>query len=1159
MAAPLFADDYSYVDSGYVKSSSGKEMFRIDYYTDESDTDDGGSKAITEAEKREIEFSLRYWADLLAPGSRNTGYVPIFTYNKRKDNMGNATCGSDCSSTPAAGGGFMTVLADSLINGAASQKENGTEITVGYDWDRIQRVFPLPLEGSGSGCLLDTSIHELFHGLGLATNLAVDDTLSDERYTAFSSHLYSYWWFDSNNKMVWDTTGRKVVLNAMGEKQYGEDPTNTRGGAHLEPGVFGAAVNKSDIYTNCFFMGEGAESGVYFRGANVDDVLTVGGQMAVVQKGYDFGESETHDSPAGMLPINGWENGEDGILFDLSHIELAHSIMSHQSWRNYIAPMEAELAVLQDIGFKIDRRNHFGFSIYNSGTAEAKFSFTNANPYYARTVGSDGSFLWDGEKPNTATLGVGLHVYGGYVDVKQTASLLADGTGGAGIRNDGSHNDITLASGARVTANGKFGTGILMSYGVDNTLKIEGGASVRAAGEGGVGVRFDFGHNALGDKREYRGSYIRTVDGENWKQLGDGSYDGGYPLDLWGPMVSRFDVGGAIEGGACAVYISDNAYVGEIHLNEGASIKGGIYSAWDPESPLVMYKGGDALHTLISADADVTVDGSIVGAKSFDVSVADGKRLSVNGSIEASRLDNSGTLAVKGGTVSIRREFTNREGASLDLPLLSDGLAGLSAGSVDVKEGSGQLTVRPVRGEFYAGGTRTLGFLSGGSRVDVGGFGGYAVAGLEVFGESPTLRGLYVSDATKPSVTVEREENAYSRFASDGNSREVALALEGIAGGTGGGSGVRAALGDGGNAARPVTDGMARVLAALDWSAKDGSGIRASLPTLSPRAYNSYAMLAMRHQQAAGDILLGRMRAAWVERLCSAGGDGAWEGWESRPNDVWAQPLAGGDFQQGGGEFSAVTGGVLGGYSRWLSPVLNVGVHAGGLTAKQSVDGEFESTAKCVTALLGLSAMYEPPMARNLRVYGCTTFGFNNATLDRTVSAASETFSTTGGFSSFLSNTVAGAGYDFFAGRFAFGPDLAFGANIMRRGGSDEDGDAPALSLGGGTYVSVPATIGAHAGFVAPVGEGWRLAFEMTAGFRRVLAGGTLRTEAAFKGAEAHTFAAEDELSAKSLILLGGTARLFGDGLFSLALNVDAQFGSGRQAVCGGVNLNWKF
>lgn len=77
--------------------------------------------------------------------------------------------------------------------------------------------------------------------------------------------------------------------------------------------------------------------------------------------GATFQDPDSEKVPG--LPILGSASEEEAP--DLSHIELRNSMMSHQNWRNYGVYMEAELALLQDIGFDIDRKDFYGHSEYN--------------------------------------------------------------------------------------------------------------------------------------------------------------------------------------------------------------------------------------------------------------------------------------------------------------------------------------------------------------------------------------------------------------------------------------------------------------------------------------------------------------------------------------------------------------------------------------------------------------------------------------------------------------------------------------------------------------------------------------------------------------------------------------------------------------------------
>ena len=136
--------------------------------------------------------------------------------------------------------------------------------------------------------------------------------------------------------------------------------------------------------------------------------------------------------------MNMWEHGPE-----LGHIELARSMMSHQSYRSYNNFIEAELAILQDIGYNIDRKNFFGRSIYND-----HLTLINDQGFSKR---ENGQYV---NGYNSSTMGIGLHVFGSYNDITQRGNIWTDGSGAVGIRVDGIQDKITVAKDTEIHGDG---------------------------------------------------------------------------------------------------------------------------------------------------------------------------------------------------------------------------------------------------------------------------------------------------------------------------------------------------------------------------------------------------------------------------------------------------------------------------------------------------------------------------------------------------------------------------------------------------------------------------------------------------------------------------------------------------------------------------------
>lgn len=368
-------------------------------------------------------------------------------------------------------------------------------------------------------------LHEAAHALGFAADKRQAD---DGTYYFAATQKDPYSWnlhlMDADGKMA--KPGMKIVSEADFLARKEKDPT----------------LSREDF----FILGK-----AYFVGGHVTEAL--GGK--------------TYDGVSG-LPVKGWENGRP----NLSHLKLGSGLMGHDSYSNYSNFLEVELAVLQDLGYRIDRRNFYGRSIYTDGG-----TFINTDGYFARN--EDGTAYIEGAA-NEATCGIGLHVYGSDNTVRQAADLLACGSGAAGIRVDGANNHITVAEGTEIRADGANGTGVLFSYGSGHTLSVLG--KVTALGEGGNALRFDFGCDTNGAGL-YLGSYIsytRKADETGKLVTMVNTPVSMSREELAGPLMERVSVSGTVAGAKNAIYIAKNAFVKEIEFLPGAAISGDITSEW---------------------------------------------------------------------------------------------------------------------------------------------------------------------------------------------------------------------------------------------------------------------------------------------------------------------------------------------------------------------------------------------------------------------------------------------------------------------------------------------------------------------------------------------------------------------------------------------------
>jgi outer membrane autotransporter protein len=535
--------------------------------------------------------------------------------------------------------------------------------------------------------------------------------------------------------------------------------------------------------------------------------------------------------------------------------------MIHQPYRNYTNFMEAELAILQDLGYTIDRRNFFGYSVYGDNQ-----TLINDNPFFGRNA--QGS-AYVQNTYNTATLGLGLHVYGSNNTIYQRADLLSAGAGGAGIRVDGQSNDLSILRGTRVYADGLNGRGVMFAYGKNHTLTHSG--DIQALGQNGIAVSFDFGHNAMGDEGdlgEYRGSYILRGDESLSRYTPEAREAAWNEID--GSLVSSFDLTGRVAGSQAAIFMSENALVDRINVMQGAQITGDIISNYlevDEDGDLRLtnltfgYAADENGNATSFADSDfaLTYDGNITGKNLslqinggnttltgdhllYNATIAQAGTLSGSGSYQIYSEEvfrNEGVLnpSVAGQAIVINGDYLQSQTGTLALSfndqqdvssLIVNGSAGLD----------GTISFAPERGWYQNGFS-----ITSGDWLDAQAFeGDFNTVSTSL--ASPTLNASATYDGDNIyTVSLSRSDNAYSRYADNSNGRSVGFAIDNM----------------GNNAARELQS----MIAALDFSAADGSTIRAALPVLSSEAYASASGVLVNASGATRSSINNRLQQAF--------------------------------------------------------------------------------------------------------------------------------------------------------------------------------------------------------------------------------------------------------------------------------------------------------
>ena len=1105
-ALALQAPAVTAYESHLVYRNDGQAMFDIRYFA----VGDGffmeGSYSpytstwnLDEGQKGKILQAMQYWADVIKPVP---GYLPaavnVGTYNDKN--------AAGTSGWNPIGTHYLTQLQMALQGanpGPGSYGSQGQFVMGTFDFDTVPYI-PAQVPPTGRVDVMSTALHELAHGLGITSS--VEGKNEDEKKPVFMDKLTDW------SAHLRDDNGRPAQ---PGQAILCGPCTNP-----VSPDAFDVRKDQG-----------------YFAGKHVDEVLA--GAM-----------------PGVPVKILGEHGGLDTNY--MSHSELKNSTMSHQNYGNYASFMEAELAIMQDLGYDIDRRNFFGRSIYNDG-----LTVVNDQGYFQRNP--QGTAYLPGTY-NTAMLGVGLHIYGSRNTVYQRADLLTKGPGGTGIRVDGRANTIVIEPGARIHADGLNGRGLAFSYGRDHVLVQRG--EVQALGELGIAASFDFGSSTLGDDLEYRGSYLRR------------SYDAPAPLldELNGALVERYDLTGRLAGRQAAIYLSPNALVNHINVMRGAQIQGDIVSRYaqndeNGKPRLTQLSFGQLPDALGQATGRpdpafaLRYDGNIQGP---NISLsAQGGQTSLNGrhDLHSVRVSYGATLAgnsrytlqpgqafVNEGTVAPGNSLGRidivgnyQQGPQGTLALEVDGQGGHDTLAVTGNAAlDGRLAITPLQDWYPSNWNLRFDEL-----VQAGATTG-AFAAVAAASSSPTLAFQATGQGVGPyRLTASRSAQAYSRYAQDDNARQVGQALDRIAG-----------------IARPDIQPLYK---ALDFSASDGSTIAAALEPLSGAAYSTLFAGNLQREQQIADIAEHNLEASAITwRKAGASGSsqnaagtpaaGLWRGYAAPFGAGLRQNRRDSQLAYDASTYGAVFGAhtqrkdwTLGAYTALSEQTVKV---------RDSQRGTGRSTA----LHLGLQARYAPDAAgagaAGPFLFGLGQVGIEQGKLDRQLGIDSYQAKHRADWTGYSAGLTAGGGYNWaLSPTLSAGPIASLAYTYLHRPGVTESGpDATRLHLDSAGFSSLRSNLGAGASLDLPLKNAAKLKAQLQVAWEHELLNRDLIQQAAFAGYPAQAFSTRNTVvGADALAVTVGLSYARDDRL-SIGASLSSHFlRAGYRAVAGNLNVNWRF
>ncbi|MHD0313819.1 autotransporter outer membrane beta-barrel domain-containing protein [Fusobacterium varium] len=957
------------VDSQIVTGKNGKDLFNFKFFDKGEETEDfDGSKISTYTlnpeEKKAVLDAAKYWSEVL-----NTDNALLSTINVYTLNVENAYGWSDVLEEGESKG--MMELQAKILGKSFYPYLGEAVAIIGIGIMGFKTGTPTTLPNAGGIGLRAVIVHELGHTLGISGTTYFGE---DKKYR-FENVISNF------DKGLIDKQGRKI-----------SDTTGIISYIDINNKLIGNPDKDFDASANVYFIGE-----------NVTEVLK-GSLLKGVPVNVDV---EALD--------------EEGSIFvpELSHLEMDRGLMSHQQYRSYTTFMEAELAVLQDIGYTIDRRNFFGYSVYGND-----LTIDNYNGYFLRDKKGEKYIIG---KYNTASYGVGLHVYGSRNNIVQKTDLLTSGVAGTGIRIDGVENKITVDKDIEVNADGDYGTGILVAYGKGHNLTNNG--EIKARGNEGIGVRFDFGTNLLGKKYGYLGSYIiENLWGDNFTKASD---------EINGSLVENFNTSGYIEGKYASLYMSENAYVKNINVFNGAVLKGNIISMYKPE----MQFNGSTIKTETNLNLgldknDISkgdnnfsfkFDDNIIG-KNIVLNIAGGTS-SLNGQNEILRAVVKDGAVLKGNAKYILGEnesFVNKgtvsPGNSIGKMIIEGNYSQKDNGKLNIEfDGNGNHDVLEIVGNasFSSGSSMTMtplkSYYSESMKIDKDQF--LIVTGTQngnisnltfddkIFASSSTIKKVDFDFLTS-KMTVLREENPYSRFSENRNAGNFAKAIDRIS--------------------NQASGSIKDFIGALDFASP--SVVSSALSQAAPNIYGNNIIATFESEKEHSDYIRNHLLAE--------------KNYEKNKSYAFGKLFYRENWQKGTGYLMGYDyrdQGVITGIEKEYNEGLILGTHL--LYSQSVLKGHAVNTPKIKSKniLLGVHGKYYLNYANTSYLYGMIRGGVQDNKLTNNIEFNEYRNNTNSHWKALTASSVLGIGKDIEYKNFTVTPLIELGYSILKPEKAKED------------------------------------------------------------------------------------------------------------------------